>query len=370
MEQEPEKKTRMRAIILLTAWLALTIIATSASAQVPTATGRSFTLSNAAWKVFIPSTYVARPGNVSDVLVHFHGDPQTYWNNAKYADLNAVLVTVNYSGLSSAYTTPFSNQALFQQVVDEALTKVRQQADIPDTLQWDKLAVSSFSAGYGAVREILKNATYRNEIDALLAADSLYATTAGDGTSVDSQLADYKTFANLAKNGSKTFLYSHSQVPTYTYESTFEVGDELMQSLGIAPSAYNVNGLGTLNFYRTAQTGNFRLWGALGSDGDSHLEHLRYIGEFLKQLPLAKATVVAPPIAGDFNSDGVVDASDYVFLRNAATNRADYGVWRTNFGATSASSASLVATSLVPEPTAVALLVLACAGAWPRRFKR
>lgn len=263
-------------------------VAARVQAQVPTATGRQFTLSNAAWKVFIPSTYQPRSGNVADVLVHFHGDPQTVWNNAKYAKLNTIVVTVNYSGLSSAYTTPFSNASLFQTVLDESLAKVRQQADIPDSLQWDQLGVSSFSAGYGAVREILKSAGYRSQIDALLAADSLYATTAGDGTPLDSQLVDYKSFATLAKNGQKTFLYSHSQVPTFTYETTGECGDELMQHLGVSASAYNVNGLGTLNFYRRAQSGNFKLWGALGTDGDSHLEHLRYIGEFYKQLPLAK----------------------------------------------------------------------------------
>ena len=77
-------------------------------------------------------------------------------------------------------------------------------------------------------------------------------------------MVDYKTFANLAKNGSKTFLYSHSQVPTYTYEITQECGDELMQSLGITATPYNVNGLGTLTFYRHAQSGNFQLWGATG----------------------------------------------------------------------------------------------------------
>ena len=281
--------SRLRDLILgCVALAALAFFAERASAQVPTATGRQFTLSNAAWKVFIPSTYKPRSGNVADVLVHFHGDPQTVWNNAKYAQLNAIVVTVNYSGLSSAYTTPFSNASLFQSVLDEALTKVRQQADVPDNLQWDQLGVSSFSAGYGAVREILKSAGYRNQIDALLAADSLYATTAGDGTPLDSQMADYKTFATLAKNGQKTFLYSHSQVPTFTYETTGECGDELMQHLGISASVYNVNGLGTLNFYRRAQSGNFKLWGALGTDGDSHLEHLRYIGEFYKQLPLAK----------------------------------------------------------------------------------
>lgn len=350
-------------------------------AQLPTATGRSFTLSNAAWKAFIPSTYFQRPGSVADVLVHFHGDPQTFWNNAQYANLNAILVTVNYSGLSSAYSTPFSNSALFQQVVNEALAKVRLEADIPDNLQWDRLAVSSFSAGYGAVREILKSATYRSDIDALLAADSLYATTAGDGTPLDAQMADYKTFATLAKNGSKTFLFSHSQVPTYNYETTQECGDELMQHLGISTSAYNVNGLGTLNFYRSAQSGNFRLWGALGTDGDSHLEHLRYICEFLEELPIAKV------VPGDYNNSGQVDVADYILWRKklgagsmpneagvspGTIDLADYNYWRSRFGATTAptsGSGALLGGESVPEPAGGAIFVFYFA-AMMRRVRR
>ena len=71
----------MRKILrtLAVAALAFGSFTSLAAAQVPTATGRSFTLSNAAWKVFIPSTYKPRVGNVADLLVHFHGDPQTYW---------------------------------------------------------------------------------------------------------------------------------------------------------------------------------------------------------------------------------------------------------------------------------------------------
>jgi hypothetical protein len=258
-----------------------------ANAQLPTATGRQISMSDPAWKIFIPSTYQPRPGNVADLLVHFHGDPQTYWNNAKYANLNTIIVTVHYGGLSSAYQTPFSNTTLFQGLMNEALTKVRAESDIPDTLTWDKIGVSSHSAGYGAVREILKQSSYRNDIDCILAADSLYATTAGDGTPLDSQMVDYKTYASLAAAGTKTFLYSHSLVPTGTYESTEECGDELMQFLGITPTSINTDGLGTLHFYRTAQLGNFKLWGATGVDGPSHSAHLAYIGEYLEDLPLA-----------------------------------------------------------------------------------
>jgi hypothetical protein len=288
-EQALIRLQRVTASLSAIMWAAIVLAtAAPAAAQLPVATGRQIAMSNAAWKLFIPSTYQQRPGDVADLLVHFHGDPQTVWNNAKYAKLNTVIVTVNYSGLSSVYSTPFSNAALFQTLLDEALTKVRQQADFSDTLQWDKLGVSSFSAGYGAVREILKSASYRNQIDAILAADSLYSTTAGDGTPLDSEMVNYKAFATLAKNGEKTFLFSHSKVLTFTYENTEETGNELLQHLGISATPFNSNGLGTLNFFRQAHSGNFHLWGALGADGDSHLEHLRYIGEFLEELPLAK----------------------------------------------------------------------------------
>jgi hypothetical protein len=342
-------------------------VGSQACGQLPTATGRQWTLSNAAWKLFVPNNYQHRQGDATDLLVHFHGDPQTYWNNVAYADLNVAVLTVNYSGLSSAYTTPFSNASLFQTIIDEALAKLRAQSDFADDLQWNKVAVSSFSAGYGAVREIMKSSTYRSRIDALLAADSLYATTAGDGTPLDSQMVDYKTYASLAKTGSKTFLFSHSQVPTYTYESTQECGDELMQSLGVSASAYNVNGLGTLNFYRHAKTGNFELWGATGSDGDSHLEHLRYVGEFLQHLPIAKRA----HFLGDFTGNGTVDAADLgswksAFAASAAgdadgdgdSDGADFLAWQRNLGNVPAQLAALAA---VPEAATVRLAAAAVA---------
>lgn len=259
-----------------------------ASAQLPIATGRQFNLSTPAWKLFIPDTYQPRSGDVADLLVHFHGDPQTVWNNAEFAQLNTIVVTANYNGLSSAYSSPFSNPAVFQTLLYEALNKVREQPDFPQTLRWDRVGVSSFSAGYGAVREILKHPIHRNRIDALLAADSLYATTGADGRPLESQMVNYKTFAALAQNGPKTFIFSHSQVPTYTYSSTEDTGNELLLHLGVEAEPYSGNGLGTLNFYRRAQTGNFQLWGALGTNGDAHLEHLRFIGQFFQELPLAK----------------------------------------------------------------------------------
>ena len=230
----------MRIAVFFSAIVATLIAVTSATAQYPvagiTATGRSLHAQpTPPGRSSSRAPTTSAPANVADVIVHFHGDPQTFWNNAKWANLNAIIVTVNYSGLSSAYTNAVLDN--YRPVSNRSSTR-RSPKSVPNPTsptiyQWDKIAVSSFSAGYGAVREILKSSTYRDKIDSLLAADSLYASTAGDGTPLDSQMADYKTFATLRKERPKTFLFSHSQVLTFTYENTAETGDELMQYLGI-----------------------------------------------------------------------------------------------------------------------------------------
>jgi hypothetical protein len=70
---------------------------------------------------------------------------------------------------------------------------------------------------------------------------------------------------------------------------------------------------------------------------------------------------VRPAVNGDFNNNGVVDASDYVLWRNGGplqneggvtpgtTTPEDYQTWRTNFGKTPGAAAA--AASGVPEPT-------------------
>jgi hypothetical protein len=93
---------------------------------------------------------------------------------------------------------------------------------------------------------------------------------------------------------------------------------------------------------------------------------------------------VAPVgLDGDFNTDGVVDAADYVLWRNnvgspenvlngngdnsGTVDGGDYTVWKDNFGAMSPGAVAVTA-SPIPEPSTVALLCVASAGLlWLRR---
>ncbi|MEM1446334.1 MAG: hypothetical protein AAGF84_09780 [Planctomycetota bacterium] len=290
---------------LLNFALALVALTLKAIAQpLPVATGQTFTLpTDPGHVLFLPQGLTATDDTV-DLLVHFHGDPTTVRNNAAYAGLNAAVLNVNYSGLSSAYSGPFRDASLFGNLLDDALNTLRARPTLSNKLDLGNVAVSSFSAGFGAVREILKQPTYVQQIDGLLLADTLYAsfTSSTDQTPRDSQMVDFRAFASAAAAGNKTMIVSHSQVPTFTYSNTAETADDLMQHVGVTPRPVNETGLGTLDFYRRADLGNFHVWGATGANGDAHLEHLRYLGEWLDDLPLSGVNGTDPvdPPTGPF----------------------------------------------------------------------
>jgi hypothetical protein len=62
------------------------------------------------------------------------------------------------------------------------------------------------------------------------------------------------------------------------------------------------------------------------------------------------ATVVAAPLAGDYNSDGLVNAADYTVWRDSLAGGSPvgtYSAWATNYGATNIGA---TASTAVPEP--------------------
>src|SRR5262245_13552527 len=90
-----EMRGFLKSVVVIVVALAF-VAPASAWGQLPTATGRQFTLSDPNWKLFIPSTYQHRPNDTVDLLVNFKGDPQIIWDNAAYAKLNVAIVTIHY----------------------------------------------------------------------------------------------------------------------------------------------------------------------------------------------------------------------------------------------------------------------------------
>jgi hypothetical protein len=96
-----------------------------------------------------------------------------------------------------------------------------------------------------------------------------------------------------------------------------------------------------------------------------------YGRHFLLQLPA--------PTPGDFNSDGAVNAADYVVWRKGlgtTYDQDDYGAWRTNFGASlgpgsgSVLPSAALLSAAVPEPSTSVITALALLSLFPRRSNR
>ncbi|HEY3394388.1 MAG TPA: hypothetical protein VGK58_16865, partial [Lacipirellulaceae bacterium] len=93
--------------------------------------------------------------------------------------------------------------------------------------------------------------------------------------------------------------------------------------------------------------------------GVNHLFLQRELPEGFETLSdvMLTTAVISELLPGDFNTDGTVDASDYVMWRKNDGSQEGYNIWRTNFGRSVGSAASLTEAP-VPEPRGMILFAI------------
>lgn len=225
-------------------------------------------------------------GESSDVLIHFHGASNTLRAAFERSEFQGVLVAVNFPGLSSAYSKPFEKNAkLFDQILGDSLAATAVYRP-ESTDEWRRVCVSSFSAGYGAIREILKTPPHMERIDGVVTADSIYAGLQEPELKRDvdkNDMRNFLQFAELAVECKKTFVLSHSNQST-PYASTTETANYLIDSLRI--ERRNEMSIMTPKLHQSssAEKGKFFVFGFSGTTGDEHMQHLHHIDLFWNRL--------------------------------------------------------------------------------------
>ena len=241
-------------------------------------------------RLFLPDGWRPREG-VVDLVVHLHGAAGVTEPALATAGWDAALVTFNRKGLSAAYSGPFSDPSLFPRLIDEALAAVA-RAHPGGPYRPGRVVLSSFSAGFGGVREILKTPSSFDRVDAIVLADSLYCGYEGDPAErrVSGDLmSGFRRFASEAAEGRKAMLVTHSaQVPP-GYGSTTETADDLIRTAGLAATPDPADWGDGWRHTRRAGRGGLLILGFAGDGPDDHMRHLRRIGELWRQLPDAPA---------------------------------------------------------------------------------
>ena len=237
-------------------------------------------------ELFIPDYYKPNPEmNSVKIFVHFHSPMWLSKEHFYYAHPeNAVHINIAFQGLSSVYSKPFSDPELFGKIIDEALGKTKEKVRLKE-LKVDRITITSFSAGFGAVREILKNEEYYEKIEALIMADSLYAGYADQEKLRVADAVDMKDFLRFAQDsaiGKKIMFISHSYIDTKVYASTVDTANFLIAGIGekrTRVKEYNQRGMKLIS---KCDRGNFIVRGYEGDTAQMHMAHLYAIGEFLK----------------------------------------------------------------------------------------
>ncbi len=247
-------------------------------------------------ELFVPASAVARRRSAMPLVVHFHGAAWLVEQHVARSAPHAALVTVNLGSGSGRYAAPFADAARFGALLQEAADAIAQVAGRRPV--WSSLTLTSFSAGYGAVRAILAQPDVAARVSAVVLLDSLHASYVIEGDpatprttdpAVDN--ADLAVFARLAADaaaGRTRFFVTHSEVYPGTYASTTETADALLAPLGLPRRPVLKRGPIGMQQLSEAHRGGFHVLGFAGNSAPDHMDHLYALGWWMRQWKVAR----------------------------------------------------------------------------------
>jgi hypothetical protein len=233
-------------------------------------------------ELFIPDSSSINQKSV--LLIHFHGSSYVPKAAVQSVNRNIVLAVINLGIGSSVYEKPFLDGEIFTKLIcsiDSTLDKYY-QADI----NFSEIYLSSFSAGYGAVRRILQFQT--EKIAGVLLLDGMHTDYIPDGTelskggSLNTEKLDlYLQLAYEAIAGKKRFVISHSDIYPAAYASNKETADYLIARLNLKRK--NVDETGPVGMHKTSEVaaGNFFVFGFDGDGTRDHVDQYHSMPELL-----------------------------------------------------------------------------------------
>ncbi|MBI4951724.1 MAG: hypothetical protein HY908_06795 [Myxococcales bacterium] len=211
-----------------------------------------------------------------DLVIHFHGHEAVRKEWVQVMD-RAILVGIDLGIGSTAYRPPFQSPERFRELV-ASVERAVAEASGDAGAHVRHLGLSAWSAGYGAVGELLARSEVARAVDTVVLLDGLHSGYVGD--EVDpGELAPFLSFARRAAAGDKLMFVSHSSIIPPGYASTTETSNYLVAMLGGRPRAGRARasdpmGLELLDHF---DRGGFHV---RGFAGNAKMDHCAHIGLF------------------------------------------------------------------------------------------
>jgi hypothetical protein len=226
--------------------------------------------------LYMPSGLAARP----PLLVFFHGDTWIPEVAAKSNRMAAISVLAGEG--SGVYSKLFEDPQRFLRLLKEAQAKAHKR--------FGRVILGGWSAGCGALRQILKNPESYARVNAVICIDGVHADYVdGKPGPLESSLTEenLRVWLHLGRDamaGRKRLLLTHSEIFPGTYASTTETADYLLKHLRIERRAVLKWGPMGMQQLSEAARGKFLLQGFAGDSAPDHVDQLHSLPVWLKLL--------------------------------------------------------------------------------------
>ena len=228
--------------------------------------------------LFLPAGM--KTGKGAAILFFFHGG--TWLPEVAAARSKVAVVTVQGGAGSAAYARLFDDASRWAALLKEAESQAG--------MRFGRVMLGGWSAGCGAIRQILKAPDSYARVAAALMIDGIHSDYV-DGTPgpLESKIGGdnleiWQQLARDAVAGRKRVMVTHSEIFPGTYASTTETADYLLQQLHVARRPVLKWGPMGLQQLSEARAGQFLLAGYAGNSAPDHVDQLHSLAVFLKWL--------------------------------------------------------------------------------------
>jgi hypothetical protein len=224
---------------------------------------------------------------VPDALAHKHAAPLViFFHGGKWlpevaaARNRMVVISIQIGAGSGVYVRAFTDKQRFENLLREAEQKAG--------MKLGPLTLGGWSAGCGAIREILKSPAAYARIDRIIAIDGIHTDyVAGKPGPLESKLGtenleNWERFARDAIAGNKRLIVTHSEIFPGTFASTTETADYLIQQLNLKRRPVVRWGPMRTQILSEVRAGRFLLLGFAGNTAPDHVDQLHSLPEYLK----------------------------------------------------------------------------------------
>ena len=212
------------------------------------------------------------------LLIHFHGPG---WIAEQAAEMNgSACLSLELGSGSAVYAKPFRQRSRFLELLEEAESRAG--------FSFTVVTLSGWSAGCGAIREILKDPANDSRVGRVILIDGVHTSYRGGSpgpleSDIDPEpLASLVRFARRSIAKEKSMLVTHSAIFPGTYASTTETADWMLRELKVPRAAVLKWGPMKTQQLSEAKNGSFELIGFAGNSAPDHVDQLHALPDLLR----------------------------------------------------------------------------------------